>query len=355
MKLKKLLSIAAASVLTALILPACGSGDSDNTVSTVTTEDGTELSVLRVAVMTGQPDQYATYIGTQQGIFEKYGLSLEITEYVAGINTIDAVVNGVADTGEMADFACVNRLGNTLEDTNLVIFSEVNTSVSTSGGLYVAPQYADNIEALDGSEGIITMIGTVAEYTNYLTLEHIGLDPDKQNIIQTDSNQTSLALVQEGTASMVVASGELANKVEEYGWVLLEENEGLNIEFSSVLLTTDEFIGANAELLGNYLKGFKESIEYINEHIDEAAADISEEYGVDESQFISDWQNINFTIGMREEAATHLQDVADWAYEHEKFDTAYDIKEFMNSAAAEIAAPENTTIELNEGSEGSDE
>lgn len=74
--------------------------------------------------MTGNLDHYASYVGVEQGIFEKYGINLEITEYAFGINTIDAIANGNADVGDMADYAAVNRLGTTLDQTNLVMFSE---------------------------------------------------------------------------------------------------------------------------------------------------------------------------------------------------------------------------------------
>ena len=140
MNIKKIIAIIASTALTVTLLASCGSSSSGKTAKKVT-KDGKELSVLRVANMTGQPDQYADYIGMEQGIFEKYGISLETSEYAAGINTVDAIATGTADTGLLADFAAVNRIGNTLDNTNLVIFSDLSSSVSYNGGLFVAPKY----------------------------------------------------------------------------------------------------------------------------------------------------------------------------------------------------------------------
>ena len=51
----------------------------------------------------------------------------------------------------MADYAAVNRLGNTLDATDLKIFSQISGGgVAQSGGLYVDPKYADDLESLDG-------------------------------------------------------------------------------------------------------------------------------------------------------------------------------------------------------------
>lgn len=148
MKIHNIFKTAAALAVSTSLLTACAGNNGSQTAS-----DGTELRTIRVANMTGEPDQYAGYIGTQQGIFEKYGIMLQTTEFVAGINTVDSVVTGTADIGLLADFAAANRFGNTLEANNLVIASDLSSSVSTTGGIFVAPKYAEDISSLDGSEG----------------------------------------------------------------------------------------------------------------------------------------------------------------------------------------------------------
>ena len=141
MKTKKLLSLVTAVVLVLGLLTGCSdskgsSGGSDTGAG----NDANKVRTIRVGYMTGQPDQYAGYIGTEQGIFEKYGVKIESSEYAAGINTVDAIATGTVDIGLLADYAAVNRIGNTLDATNLVIFSELALVEPNIGGLYVAPQ-----------------------------------------------------------------------------------------------------------------------------------------------------------------------------------------------------------------------
>ncbi len=348
MKIKKLLAFFAASTLSLTAFAGCGDSDDGSTA-----EDGTELRTLRVAIMTGQADQYATYIGTEQGIFEKYGIELSTAEYAAGINTMDAVQNGTADTGLLADFALVNRIGNTLEDTNIVAFSELTGGGAgggdNSGGLYVAEEYADNLEGLYDSEGIITNIGTVSEYQNWQALTYLGLDPDKVANVNSTDQSTSLSLVSKGEVGAVVASGATAERYEEYGMVLVATSQEIGISTRSYLMTTTDFLDDNTELLGDYLNAVVESVDYISDHLDEVAPDISTKFGIEEDDFKSNWTNLQFNFGFTEEGAQKLEDVSAWALENGKYDTEYDVRDFIDLSAAEAAFGEDSdriTVEL---------
>ncbi|MGN1101398.1 MAG: ABC transporter substrate-binding protein [Huintestinicola sp.] len=336
---KKLIPLTLSSALTLSLISGCAASSADN----VTDSSGNELQTLRVAIMTGQPDQYTTFIGTEEGIFEKYGIKLETTEYVAGINTIDAVVNGTADTGEMADYALVNRIGNTLHDTNLVIFSELGASDILTGGLYVAPEFENNLAALDGSKGFISMVGTVSDYYTSIAIEKLGLDESKQNIINADYS-TTLAIAQKNDASAVVAFGTNGSKYEEYGWKLAVSASDWGLKTGSYLLTTSEFSKNNSELLGNYLKATQESIDYINNNLDSVASRLAAKYGVVEENFKNDWTSKTFGIGASQDGADYLNSIEKWAFEHEKFPEDYSVIDFYDTSAIDAAFPERNTL-----------
>ena len=285
MKIHNIFKTAAALAVSTSLLTACAGNNGSQTAS-----DGTELRTIRVANMTGEPDQYAGYIGTQQGIFEKYGIMLQTTEFVAGINTVDSVVTGTADIGLLADFAAANRFGNTLEANNLVIASDLSSSVSTTGGIFVAPKYGEDISSLDGSEGWITNIGTVSEYYNWQAQTYLGLDPDKQNAVNATAASTILGVIHNGNASAIVTSGAMVEKVENEGWVKVAESKDVDIRISAYLITSRNFAENNTDLLADYLKALNESAQYINDHLDESAKAVSAKFGIDEEIFKSNWQ-----------------------------------------------------------------
>ena len=341
MKLRKTI-LAAALALSVAALSACSS-ENKNSADNAETKG---LQVIRVANMTGQPDQYAGYIGTEQGIFEKYGIKLETTEFAWGIGTIDAVVTGTADIGQLADFAAVNRFGNTLHDTNLTIFSDLSAGGSNNGGIYVAPKYADDLSSLENSEGWITSIGTVVEYYNWQAQKYLGLDPEKQKIVQSDSNLTSIALAQNGGASAVVATGAQGDRYAEQGWKLVADSKDVGINVYAYLVSTNEYVDNNSELLANYLRALKESYDYISNNLDEAAKKSAAKFGIDEQDFKSNWLQLNLRSGISEDGAAHLGEIKDWAFENGKFPEDYDVKQFYNDKAAKIAFPEETDIDL---------
>ena len=342
MKIHNIFKTIAAAALGLSLLTACSGNNGSSAASSG--ENG--LKTLRVANMTGQPDQYADFIGQQQGIFEKHGIDLQTTEFVAGINTVDSIVTGTADTGLLADFAAVNRFGNTLGATNLVIFSDISTGGSTSGGIYVAPEYADNLSNLADSAGWITNIGTVSEYYNWQAQNYLGLDPDTQKTVQASDSSTILALVQNGSASAIVTSGSQADKVEEFGWVKVADSKDVNINISAYLITTKDFAEANTDLLADYLTALNESVQYLNDHLDESAKAIEERFGIDEEIFKSNWVQYNINFGLSEVGAEKLDSVNAWAFEHNKFPTEYNIRQFYFKDSAAKAFPENTNVDL---------
>lgn len=353
---KRVISLAATAVLVFGALSGCGSTSSDNNTQTTketteetassdaSTSDG-DLVTVRDAVMTGQLDQYATEVGLWQGLFEKYGIDLKTTEFVAGINTIDSVVSGTADIGMMADYAAVNRLGNTLDATDLKIFSQISGGgVAQSGGLYVDPKYADDLESLDGSEGFMYQEGTVSYYYASKCIEYLGLDESKQNLINTDSSQTRLALIQKGGASAVYANGSEANYIEDAGWVLAATSQEIGIQTGTYFLATDKYISENKEVLAKFLQAIDESTQYISDHLDESAEYLEGKLGVKAEDFKANWENYSFEPGFSEEATQHLEDIEKWGYEHGSFPKDYNIRDFITTEAVDIAYPDKVTL-----------
>lgn len=343
---------------TAFALAGCGSADSssdssaasaDSSVtgevaSTGTTGDG-ELVTVRQVLMTGNLDYYIAVIGKAQGIFEEYGVDLEYTEYAYGINTIDAVVNGTSDIGNMANYALVNRFGNTSQDTDLLIFSELSSSVGQNGGLYVSPEYADDLNSLDGSTGFITTVGTVQDYYNSVIIEYLGFDESEQNIISTDSTQTALAVVQNNEASAWYVTGANAERAENYGWVLAIPADDLNLTTGAYFVTSQSYNEENKEALAAWLEASQAAYDWINENQEEAAEYLESTTGLDPNDFYSTWESTACAIGFSQEGLEDLQIMQEWCYENGKYDNEFEVTDFIDTSALELVFPEKVTIE----------
>ncbi len=323
-----------------------GTGTTDSTDPSAAAKEPTQapaqLQTLRDAVMTGSFNHYTALVGKEQGIFEKYGINLKITEYPAGINTVDALVTGQADIGYVADFAIVNRIGNTLDSNNVLIISEVQGG-PVNGGLYVDPKYADDLTALDG-KGFTNTIGTVTEYYNSKVFEYLGFDESKQVLLNSDSFQTALALAQKGDAAAVFTSGASAKQYENVGWVKAVEAAEIGINTYSFDLVTEEFNKSNPELIANYLKATQESYEYIVNNLDDAAAYLESTLGVAADLVKADWSIAESAIGFSEEGARQLELIEKWAFQKAKFEKDYNIRDYINTDAVKLAFPDKVTV-----------
>lgn len=334
---KKIISLALVIILATMSLVGCGKeADSVNTSS----KKG--LVKVRVAVMTGTFTQYTALIGKQQGIFEKNGIDLEITEYAAGVNTIDAVVAGQADIGNMADYAAVNRIGNTLDTNNLVIVSEIQGG-AVKGFLYTAPKYVDDLNQLDG-KGFVNSIGTVSEYYNSKIFSYLGFDESEQNLVNSDSTTTSLALAQSGDVAAAFSSGSSSSYYEEVGWEKAIDASELGIETYSYYLTTNTFNSSNTQLLANFLKATQESYDYIMDNLDETAKYLESTLGISADDFKNDWSVAESRIGFSPEGVEQLKEIGDWAYKNGRYDKEYDISQYINTDALQKVYPDKVTI-----------
>jgi NitT/TauT family transport system substrate-binding protein len=316
------------------------SGDYTEEVYTVGTYDG-ELRPLRIAVCTGQTDHYLALVGKEQGIFEKYGIDLSITEYANGVGTVDSVVQGLSDVGMIADYAFVNRVGNTLSNTNLILISDIfgtntNAAVKSATGVYVAPKYADDLSSLDGSEGIYTMAGTIFDYFDSKVIEYLGLDEENQNIVVADSMQTAVALAQTGDISFAYVPGAMTQYFEKFGWVKVASGSDINATTHSYYVTTTEIADANKELLADFLAAVDETFDYITDNTEEAGTYLEGALGLTKDNFVADWADLENRIGFAQDNVDILEGMEEWAYKRGNYDKEFDVKDFIDTDILKI-------------------
>ena len=110
-------------------------------------------------------------------------------------------------------------------------------------------------------------------------------------------------------------------------------------------MAKEGFIAENKELLAEYLKAVYESAQYIDAHLDESAEYLEGKLGVKAEDFKLQWQTYQIKTGFSEEAALHLEQIEDWAYAHDRFDSDYEIRDLITTDVVDIAFPENVTIQ----------
>lgn len=333
-------------LLVVVSLTACASSSDDSEKSAEAStpasaeadasSDGKETDevgefTVRVGCMSGTDLQYLKILDDHTGLFKDQGIDLQVSEFAAGINTIDAIVQGQLDIGTFADYAGVNRIGNTVGNTELRAF--VNTSASNATALYVNPDHIKEAEDLYDAV-LLSQAGVVYEYDYGKLFETYDIDPTKVNIQDVDSIQGALALAANGQGDAFWASTLSTGPMfEEYGWKPFVSVEDVDATMYSFLVANESYLEEHHNEVVKFLKVSEEGFQYITDNLDEAAGWFSEETGMDKDLISASWLEVDHEYGFSKEAYEDLAKVEKWCYENGKFDTDYEVGDFINTAA----------------------
>jgi ABC-type nitrate/sulfonate/bicarbonate transport system substrate-binding protein len=350
---KRILSSLLATVLVVGLLSGCSSSSAteNSTGDTASSESGasTETTSLQLGVMTGTSEHFISLVGIEQGIYENYGINLQITEFGTGVEAVGAVTTGQIDLAEIMEFGMINRLGQTSENSNLRILAQNYVSIATDSGddmaLYVNPDKIKSLSDLK-DKNISVSLGTQNEYQVAKLLEYADLSDDDVSQIPVDAEADVLAVAKKGDIDAAWANGQQAVNLQKEGWTALITAEEVG------LVTRDLFVGSdtiatNTDLLANYFQARSEIVEYIQNNIDDVATFISEKTGVAEETFKTTMNSYNFENTFTQETYDSLNDLIDWSVAKGTFD-AFDIDTFIVTDGLKQAFPDNVTYQSQE-------
>lgn len=333
-------------IIAGLAAGVTGCGNSSNSQSAAakgennqTTEEGL-AETIRLGVWTGGVDQYIAIVGQEQGIFQKHGITLEVTEFAAGINTIDAIVTGQEDVGMIADFAGVNRIGNTSEDSNIRIIGRYTTAKNYS--LYVKPEEVKELEDLAG-KGLATNPGTILDYYSALTYEKAGIKKEDQKLVNVDSGQAALGVLSNGEAVAYWTTGTTAKKLEELGMKELLTMDELGVSVDAYYVSSEEYIADHEETLENFFEAVKETEAWILENQEKTAEIVEEKSSIPAEQVLQNLEASELLLDFKQDSVEHLNEIKNWALGAGLFEQDYEIKDFVNTTALEKVFPEEVT------------
>lgn len=341
MSMKKILAMIAAIGVVAAGMTGCGSESNVQVAGNMAAQTGKEPVTVRTAVMTNNVDQWLAVIGKEKGFFEEHGIQLEVTEFAAGINTVDAIVTGQADIGLLADYAAVNRLGNTQEDTNLRFVARFATGKGSS--FYVNPEKVKKLEDLAG-QGVITLPGTVWDYWTARTFEAANVPKDQQEILNVESAQAALGVMTSGEGVAFWAGGINGTKLEEAGMEPLLEMDDLGLRTDQYFISSTEYLESQESVVEEFLAAIKETQEWLIANEEEAAGILEEKVNVPKEQTLKNLKNYELVMDFKEDTVEHLNGIKKWAVEEGRFEKDYEIKDYVALKALTALYPDEVDI-----------
>lgn len=176
-----------------------------------------------------------------------------------------------------------------------VLYNKTNggikvAAINTLGVLYMISTSDDisTVTDLKGKTIITTGQGTTPEYTLNYILEKNGLKPGEDVKIEYKSEATEVA------AAISEATDAVAMLPQPYVTTVLAQNENMKIVLdmtkewekvsdgslvTGVVIVRNEVLEENKAAFDKFLADYKESIEYVNENVDDAAA-LVEKYDI---------------------------------------------------------------------------
>jgi taurine transport system substrate-binding protein len=112
----------------------------------------------------------------------------------------------------------------------------------------------ENAEELEGKK-VATPIGNVTHYKMLRTLDHLGVDASKVEVVQMNGADAAVALTR-GDVVMACAFGGPVQRMKEVGSELMtaEEQEEIGIRVFDVVSTTEQFAAENPDLLRKFME-----------------------------------------------------------------------------------------------------
>lgn len=331
-------------LILSLVLVACGEEKADNSKGTDSGKS-TELTKFRLGIDTAAGGSLQFRAAAANGYFQDKGIEPQISNFAYGIDTINALLTGQTDTGLAADYALLNSLnkgdfvvvssltGALGENVNTLDFSEL-----------LAVKGIDKPEDIKGKRLGVAK-GTVGEYHWARYLEHLGINEKEVKFVPYSTPDEAIVGVKKGDIDAIFASGALLEKFKSIEGVhpidKLSSVKDLNV--GSYLVIDRKFAEKHSELIGQFLLGIKEGIDFVKKD-PEATADIAfKELKVAKEDVHRDLQRQNFSLGFTQEDYDHLTKMKQYLVDKGILKEDYDLDSKLFLEPAKKVIPDQVT------------
>lgn len=139
----------------------------------------------------------------------------------------------------------------------------------------------ENAAELEGKT-VATPIGNVTHYKMLRTLDHLGVDPTKVDVVQMNGADAAVALTR-GDVVMACAFGGPVQRMKEVGSELMtaEEQEAIGIRVFDVVSTTEQFAEQHPDLLRTFMEVTDKANAAYNDNPEQYYETISKAAGMD--------------------------------------------------------------------------
>src|SRR5215470_14409586 len=250
-------------------------------------------------------------IAVEKGFMEKRGVPAEYKMFESGAPAFEAMVAGSLDAGMVSEFIFVPARAKGAQISLVSLFTVTGKDLGV-----VVSKNIKNPKDLEG-KSVGTAIRTSAEYYMYKYFEKYGVDAAKVNVRNINPTETAPALFR-GDIDAFFLWGNWVPKGPEVvpgaRIIAYSGDDNVYIQKQSLIFNASS-LKAKRELVGKSLQALQDTIKFIKEQPDEAAAVAGKAFRIAPEEMRKQMAPLNYVIELKRASVDEYKASTRWIVE----------------------------------------
>jgi ABC-type nitrate/sulfonate/bicarbonate transport system substrate-binding protein len=210
------------------------------TAGVTPTTDGTlpkpELTKIKLGTPIGEPSQFGGVLADMLGIYDKYGIDVEVIKFNSGGDAVSALLSGATDLGNNlgSDFALASQLTDTYAYAVTVYKNRVFDGLFCQVAIKTA---AD----LKGKTIAVSSLGATAHASGLLAVKGLKLSDKDVTFVPVGNNAARIAAMKAGSVGCAPVSMDQSKAMTDLGLnLLIDLSKDTSLAYPAVGLGTRE-------------------------------------------------------------------------------------------------------------------
>jgi NitT/TauT family transport system substrate-binding protein len=219
-----------------------------------------ELPPVRIAHGAFSEKVVALWLGTEQGLFRKHGVNVEVINIRSGPQTMAALVSGDIQVAYTIPGSVVSAATSGLD---VAFFAGL---VNKADGDFIAGSNIRNPEDLKGKRIGVQSIGGGVWSMAMLAIEHLGLEPqrDKMTVLVVGDSPVLAQSLEQASIEATYLNYTHSRALKEKGFPVLLDLGKAPIPYQGLAAATRRsYLKQNPLIIDSLMRGFVETVAFI--------------------------------------------------------------------------------------------
>lgn len=211
---------------------------------------------LNVGYSSLSAEQYPAWLAHDAGLFERYGLRVQLIFFEGGTRVVQAIVAGDVPIGQVAGPAVIHSH---IAGSGVVMLAAGSPTLPY---WLMASKEITRPEQLRGKRVAISLFGSSSDFITRFVLRKLGLDPERDvAIIQVGSLPARLAAMEARSVHATVLNPPVSFRAQKQGYTILADLVKMGIVYANIApAAARAYIQRHPEVIKAYLRAHIEAI-----------------------------------------------------------------------------------------------